>query len=107
MPVQPPSFIKTPEMASVPIEYKWTEALSDKFYTSKDANPRLYDAIDEMNFKAKMALGVAIAEWILWRFEGHADLQDAHRAVEASWASVIHPAYAKPLPFELDDEPVH
>jgi hypothetical protein len=93
----PPDYIKAAEVISAPIEYEWDSDLGLEFYAAKDQNIRLYRAIDASNFKAKTALATAVTEWIVWRLEGHADVRDAHRRIEAAWASVVHPLYAKDL----------
>jgi hypothetical protein len=100
-----PTYIAAAKIVGAPIKYKWNNDLAMDFYDGTE-NVRLYDAIDASSFKAKMALGIALTEWIVWRFESHADLSDAHRRIEAAWASVINPLYAKNLELEMsaDDD---
>ena len=50
-----------------------------------------------------MSLGIAIAEWNVWRFKGNAPIEDALLRLEAAWACAIDPKYAKDLRFELTD----
>lgn len=99
-----PADIGSAGIASAPIEHTWDEDLALRLYAQKDPNMKLHRAIDEANFKAKMAAGVAITDWLLWRFEGHADLRDARLRLEAARASAVNSAYAKDLRFELKQE---
>lgn len=101
-----PEYIKKGGVVGGPIKHKWSEDIALHHYGAKDQNVKLYRSIDEANFKAKMALGVAVSEWIIWRFDGLADLKDAHQRVEAAWADAVHPTYAKDLRFKLVREPV-
>jgi hypothetical protein len=106
----PPHYITAAGVVAAPINYKWNNDLALKFFAAKDMNIRLFEAIDASNFKAKMAIGTAVTEWIVWRFEGQADLKNAHQRLDAAWASVIHPLYVKDLSVNLtkdhDKEPV-
>jgi hypothetical protein len=99
MPLKPPSYIVNAGIMGAPIKYKWDNDLAMQFLEPE--NVRLYDAIDKSNFRAKMALGAVLTEWIVWRFQGHVDLADALHRIEAAWASVIDPAYTKDLRFNL------
>lgn len=104
--INPPAYIDNLKIVGAPIKYKWNSDLALKFFAAKDQNVRLYEAVDRCNFRAKMALGIAISECAIWRFQGHADLTDALNRVEAAWASSINPAYARDLKAELtrDDD---
>src|SRR5882762_5965541 len=102
MSLKPPSYIVSAGIIGAPIKYKWNNDLAMNFYGAESV--RLYDAIDASNFKAKMAIGIVLAEWSIWRFEGPADLVDAHHRIEAAWASAIDLAYTNDLIFQLTDE---
>jgi hypothetical protein len=106
MPRQAPTYIVSAGVIGAPIKYKWNSDIGLGFYDSEVENIKLYEAIDASNFKAKMAIAVAITEWIVWRFDGHTNLSDAHLRVEAAWASAIDPAYAKDLTLQMtkDDD---
>lgn len=104
MPKEAPSYIQDAGVIRAPINYKWNNDLALKFSAARDQNLRLSDALGSLSVKATIATGIAIAEWIIWRFEGYADLSDALRRIDAAWASVIDPAYTKDLDFELTDE---
>jgi len=106
MTLHPPSFVQSSGIVGAPIGYTWNADLALDLYGQKDQNPRLYLAIDQASYKAKMSLAVAIAEVIVWRFSGHVDLTDATNRVEAGWASAVDAAYARDLDAEMthDDD---
>lgn len=101
MPRPAPTYVTDASIAGAPIGYKWDNNLAMRFHAAKDQNVRLYTAVDEASFKAKMSLGVAVAEWNIWRFEGHAPIEDALLRIEAAWACAIDPMYSKNLRFKL------
>ena len=92
-----PIYIQDAKVLGAPVKFQWDSKIALGLYAAKDQNARLYETIDLLNFKAKMAVGIAITEWIVWRFEGLADLVDARQKITAAWASVIHPGYTKTL----------
>lgn len=100
----PETIVKAPA-GGFPVAHEWNPALAEKFYLWEEEDIRLIELIQRIGYKGQMALGVALVEWLLWRFEGMADLTLGHRAVEASWATVIHVAYSKPLGFEPKNVP--
>src|SRR5205823_13515194 len=104
MPRQAPTYIASAGVIGAPIKYKWNSDIGLGFYDSEVENMKLYEAIDASNFKAKMAIAVAITEWIVWRFDGHTNLTDAHLRVEAAWASAIDPAYTKDLMLQMTQD---
>jgi hypothetical protein len=101
MPRATPSYVTAASIVGAPVSYKWSNDLGLKFIAAKDQNARLYEALDEASFKAKMSLGVAITEWTVWRFKGHVPIEDALLRLEAAWACAIDPRYAKSLRFKL------
>ncbi len=98
---RPPGYVKNAKVIGEPINYEWSSDLGLKFHAAQDQNVKLYRAIDACNFKAKLAMGTAITEWIFYRFDGHADLTDPWKRVEAAWACNIEPLYANDLRFKL------
>ena len=94
-----PLYVEKAGIMGAPIKYKWSEEIAVTL--SEAENARLQDAFDEANFKAKFAMGLAVTEWIVWRFKGHADTEDALKRIEAGWASMVHPSYAQNLDPEL------
>ncbi|WP_280152280.1 hypothetical protein [Piscinibacter sp. XHJ-5] len=105
-----PPHIANANVAGAAARYKWNSEIGLKFYAAKDQNVRLYKAVDEADFRSKFGLGVAITEWIVWRFQGLADVSDALRRVEAAWAAMTTPRAATGLKLVMshddDREPV-
>ena len=101
MPRPAPKYVKESSIAGAPVGYKWNNDVAMKLHAGRDQNIRLYHAVDDASFKAKMSLGVAIAEWNVWRFEGHLPIEDGLLRLEAAWACAIDPLYAKDLRFKL------
>lgn len=95
-----PSYIKAAGVIGAPPKYKWNSDLAMDLDDVE--NDRLYDAIDASSFRAKMALGSLLMEWVAWRFHGLVDVSDALLRTEAAWASVIDPTYSKSLDFETE-----
>ena len=88
-----PGHIVRAGIAGAKITYQWSEKDTDSIFERE--NPKLEDALNKTHFKGNMAIGVAVAEWVLWRLDGHVDLKDAWNRIEAAWASVIDPLYTK------------
>lgn len=100
----PETIVKAPP-GGFPVEHAWSKALAEEFYLEEETNVRLIEAVQKTSYKAQMAIGTALAEWLLWRFEDMADLTLGRHAVEACWATVIDLHYAKPLGFEPKNVP--
>ena len=98
---QPPEYVVDAGVIQSPISYDWNKDIELKLYAAKDQNVKLCHALDQSNYRAKFSIGIATTEWIIWRFEKHAKLDDAHNRIEAAWASAIDPAYARDLRFKL------
>jgi hypothetical protein len=96
-----PTYIQKSGIVSVPISYKWNSNIGLHYYAAKDMNIRLYESIDASNFKAKMSIAVAVTEWIVWRFYGQVNLEDALFRVEAAWASSIDSNYINDLSLKM------
>jgi hypothetical protein len=97
---EPPSYIKAAGVIGAPLKYKWNSDLAMDLDDVE--NDRLYSAIDESSFRAKMAIASVLMEWVAWRFQGVVDITDALARAEAAWVSVIDPAYSKSLEFETN-----
>lgn len=92
-------------IVGAPLTYYWDDRLEVGFFADKDQNNRLYVAIDRIAFRAKFVLGLAIAEWIVWRFDGTADTKDLLQRLEAARPTVLTSRYTKDLMIELYDTP--
>jgi hypothetical protein len=101
---EPPAYVKAAGVMGAPAKYEWNSDLAMDLDDVE--NDRLYDAINETSFRAKMAIAAALTEWIAWRLHGHVDITEALQRVEAAWASVIDPKYTKSLDFQgsADDD---
>ena len=103
-----PSYIQSANIIGAPIAYKWSDDIASNIDDTDNA--RLYRAVDAANFRAKMAVGAALAEWAVWRFEGLVDISDGLLRVEAAWAAVIHPEYVNDFEYDTtaddDTEPI-
>ena len=102
MTLQCPDYIRKSGIVGAPLKFKWNDHVAMD-HLEVDENPRLYRAVDECSFKAKMAIDALLTEWILWRFEGHTQTGDGMLRTEAAWAAVIHPLYARSLNFDLTE----
>ncbi|MGE0646148.1 MAG: hypothetical protein AB7P24_21040 [Nitrospira sp.] len=96
-----PKYVAEAGVLGSPLLYDWSKDIELKLYAAKDQNVKLCQALDGSNYRAKYSIGIAITEWIIWQFEKHARLDDAHSRIEAAWASAIDPAYAGDLKFKL------
>lgn len=101
-----PPFIPK-SIIGAPITHNWTERDTLKYYVLHDDiyPTKIHDAIDRIAYRAKYVLGLSIAEWIVWRFDGMADTGDLHQRLEAARPSVINWRYTKNLQVDLDDTP--
>jgi len=103
MTLQCPDYIRNSGVVGAPLSFEWNDDIALDHLGSKDENPRLYRAIDECSFKAKVAINALVVEWILWRFVGQTEISDGLLRAEAAWAAVIHPLYARRLAFKLNN----
>ncbi|MBV9644484.1 MAG: hypothetical protein JO334_13005 [Verrucomicrobia bacterium] len=101
-----PGYIEESGIIGAPIQYEWDSQIELQHFGERDQNVKLYRAIDRSNYRVKYALGVAVTEWLVWRFHGHANLADIFNRLEAAWANEIHPAYSRTLRFNLTKETV-
>lgn len=104
MPFTPPPFVPA-SVVGAPLTYPWDDDLELHFVAARDQNHRLYVAIDRIAFRAKYVLGLAIAEWIVWRFEGIGDTKDLLQRLEAARPTVLTSRYTKDLRVELPNTP--
>jgi len=108
MAYQLPDYLKHLQLSALPVDYEWDNAIANDFWAAHDeSSPRLAAAINPINGRAAFALGVACAEWVLARVEGHVDTSDASMRVQAAWASVADWRYASlPSPDDAVDGPI-
>ncbi len=102
--LQIPDYIEKTQIVGAPIKYKWNNDIGIKYAHHKDQDIKLYEKIEGIGFKGQMALGMAVSEWGIWRYQGLVDIEDALYRVEAGWAEVADPGRAKDLRFKLTNE---
>lgn len=103
--LQMPAYIECLRIAGSPVKYKWDSSLALKYYGTKDQNVKLYLALDKSNFKAKIAIGLSVTEWVVWRLSGLTDVTDALDRIEAGWASTLNLLYSKSLEVPATNNP--
>jgi hypothetical protein len=96
-----PAHLEGTNIENAPINYEWSNEIGLRLYGGKDQNVKLYKAIDSCSFKARMALGVALSEWGVYRLRNYISIEDAQNRLEAAWASAVNPIYAKSLRYKL------
>ena len=101
--IRPPHIPES--ITKAPLTCPWNNAIAlqlDNF----DALPKhLADAVAAINYKGKMALGLACLEWIFWRLADLTDVSDALNRLEAAWASQISIHYSRSLNYlDVRDE---
>lgn len=104
MPSAIPAFVSVC-VVGAPLTYPWDDDLELRFFAAKDQNNRLYSAIDQIAFRAKFMLGLATAEWIIWRFHGMADTKDLLQRIEAARTSMMNWRYTKDLRVKVRNAP--
>lgn len=60
----------------------------------------MLDQAARLAIRGRMALAVALYEWLVWRFDGMQDRPDPIEVLEASWCATVDPRYL--IYFELD-----
>jgi hypothetical protein len=55
----------------------------------------LHQTVLRCSPRGALALAAAIAEWVLWRVDGHHE-SDTSALVDAMWAIAVHPSYLAP-----------
>jgi hypothetical protein len=110
MTLEKPGYLNELEIIGAPISYKWSDKIACHF--DEMENPKLIRAVDQSNFKAKMAIGAMITELVMWRYDGQAEISDGLKRAEAAWACAIDRYYSKDLSLDLsgdffqDEQPI-
>ncbi|MCY1018143.1 hypothetical protein [Pyxidicoccus sp. MSG2] len=60
----------------------------------------LADALTQVNYKGKAAVGLACIEWVAWRLDGLTDITDLLYRLEAAWTSTAAVAYSRSLDYD-------
>ncbi len=101
-----PPYIAAAGIANAPVTYAWNKKIGLKLVETEGDNTRLFRAINEADFRAKMGLGLALVEWVVWRLSGLTDVSDALQRVEAGWVTIDRPELSPSLDYDLPDDHV-
>ena len=96
-----PRYILEANIADIHLSYCWDEWEVDKSY--KPANLDLTSRMANLSHRANVAMCIAIAEWVVWRFEKLSDDPTPLLYLEAAWAGNVHNAYVRYIETADDD----
>lgn len=86
--------------------FKWGNRIALRHMDNDDL--RLFNDANRYSFRANMAMGVLLSEYMIELLRDHCDVTDARQRIEAAWVSIIEPGYTRSIAFELsDDEDFH
>jgi len=98
-----PTYIAAASVASPTIRYVWRDWEENRLYDTTEADEALLERLDELSYRATLALTIACAEWVVYRYEGLADISMHLQYIEAAWASVVDDRYLRPWEPSEDD----
>lgn len=76
--------------------FAWDDAVGGATQWGGDAvAARVLASALRMECRARMALAVALAEWVVWRFEGLHQRSEPTDVVEAAWCGTADPRYLR------------
>ncbi|MEU1208634.1 hypothetical protein [Nocardia sp. NPDC005825] len=84
-------------LTRAPLDFPWSNKISMRLDDFDAVPPDLGSALAMIGYKARMALGLACLEWVIWRLSGWADVRDALHRVEAAWATQVSVTCSRPL----------
>ena len=99
--LQPPPHVLDARIVDPRLAYAWDEWRVSRTYQPGDG--ALATQAAALCHRGNVALCAAMAEWVIWRYQGLVDLQPALDALEAAWAANVHTAYARYFEVEDDD----
>ena len=91
-----PSHIATANLASPVIRYVWQDWRELSIYRTTAEDDLLLHRLDELSYRATLALTIAAIEWVVYRYKGLADIDMHLNYVEAAWAAVVDDRYLRP-----------
>lgn len=97
-----PNHIAVSGIAGQPIQYLWGLDVSRAIrHPLEDEHPRLAEACQSIGGRGALALLLAVAEWVAWRYAGIIDIRDACQRIEAGYSGVLnHTTAVLPEPSE-------
>lgn len=96
-----PRYIAEANIADSPTAYPWDEWNVENAY--QPADPDLTDRMAYLSHRANVAMCIAMAEWVVWRFEKLSDDPIPLKYLEAAWAGNVHTAYVRYVETTDDD----
>ncbi|UXH80653.1 hypothetical protein [Roseateles amylovorans] len=96
-----PAWVQLDANARRSLRFVWDDARVDADFRA-DAVP-LLDQSARLSVRARMALAVALYEWLVWRFDGLQDRPDPVQVLEASWCATVDPRYLVYFELERDE----
>lgn len=85
-----PNYIAATNYSGIEVNYK---PVTSVIYNRQ--SPELEPILDKLSFRANLALGTAIAEWIAWRLDGLSTYKAPLQFIEAAWVANIDLCYIK------------
>lgn len=97
-----PKHIASTGIAGQPIQYLWGLDVSRAIrHPLDDEHVRLAEACRSLGGRGALALLLAVAQWVAWRYDGIIDARDAHLRIEAGFSGVLdHTTAVLPEPSE-------
>lgn len=93
--LRPPSHIVAAGLAVPTIRYVWRDWQEVAIYRTSEADDALLERLDELPYRALLGLTIAAAEWIVYRYEGLADIGMHLQYIEAAWATTVDDRYLR------------
>lgn len=95
-----PAFIPN-DIAAAPLDFRWSENISLGILEPPPTRlARLASRYAPLHPLAAFTMLLGTFEWVTWRFEHHADLDDMRRLAQAGYAALIDLRYARLDEFE-------
>jgi hypothetical protein len=105
MPLKLPSIVGNAGIGGAPVSYTWNTSVSTALrYPDEDEHARLAHAFERVADTAALAMTMALAEWIAWRFQGMVDVTDLLARAQAGYVfataggPVLIPQPTEPFP---------
>ena len=91
-----PSHVAAARLAVPTIRYVWRDWEEGRLYDTSAADELMLERLDDISYRGTLALTIACAEWVVYRYEGLSDIRMHLQYIEAAWASVVDDRYLRP-----------
>jgi hypothetical protein len=82
------------------LHFRWDDAVLSARHLGSDTQANaVFRAAQRIEPRARLALAIALTEWIVWRFEGLHSRREPGAFLEAAWCATADPRYLRS--FEL------